>query len=514
MTNIFLANTLTRKKEKFVSIEKGKVKIYSCGPTVYSDIHIGNLRTYLAADILKRVLLYNSYKVQQIKNITDVGHMRTDPTSPRLRGAGETAAYDPIIAEALKTGKTSQQIAAEYTKKFFEDEKKINILPADTFPLATDNVKEMIELIKKLIDKGYAYVTDGKVLAAESGAKRGKAGIRGGADHGSFGTVYFDVKKFARYGQLSGNTLAKMDKLLEAVRVATETDKKDSVDFALWKKAESGRSMKWDSPWGEGFPGWHVECSAMSMKYLGDRFDIHTGGEDNIFPHHEDEIAQSEAAVGKKVVNYWIHAGFLLVDGKKMARREGNVYTISELEKRGFNPLAFRYLVLTAHYRSRLNFTWESLEAAQNSLNNLYREVTGFATSDKPKVARLPTPNAVGYGGQGCTECEQKFSKAINNDMDMPTALSVVQHLVKSNCPAGAKLASLYKFDQVLGLDFEKVAAEAAKVPEEVKKLVDEREELRNKGDFAGADKLRKKILEKGYEVVDEETGSRLKKAV
>src|SRR4030042_2797439 len=401
MADILLTNTLTRKKEKVTPIKSGFVGIYSCGPTVYRDIHIGNLRTYLAADILKRTLSYAGYKGQHIKNITGVGHMRTDPTSPSLpaseaglRGVGETAAYDPIIAEALKTGKTSQQIAAEYTKKFFEDEKKINILPADTFPLATEHVKEMIELIKKLIDKGYAYVTDGKVLAAESGAKRGKAGGRGEADDGGFGTVYFGVKKFEKYGQLSGNTLEKMDKLLEAVRVSSETDKKDSVDFALWKKAEGERSMKWESSWGEGFPGWHIECSAMSMKYLGNHFDIHTGGEDNIFPHHEDEIAQSEAATGKKVVNYWIHSGFLLVDGKKMARREGNVYTISELEKRGFNPLAFRYLVLTAHYRSRLNFTWESLEAAQNSLNNLYREVTGFATSDKPKVARLPTPNA------------------------------------------------------------------------------------------------------------------------
>ncbi|OGY22781.1 MAG: cysteine--tRNA ligase [Candidatus Woykebacteria bacterium RBG_13_40_15] len=518
---MFLTNTLTRKKEKFAPIKSGFVGMYSCGPTVYSDIHIGNLRTYLAADILKRILLYNGYKVQHIKNITDVGHMRTDEEHEQ--------AIDPVIAEALKQGRTPQQIAQEYTEKFFEDEKRLNILPANVFPRATEHIEEMIKLIERLRDKGYAYETDGAVLDAEGGAKRGKAGVRGEADDESFGTVYFDVKKFKDYGKLSGNTLDKTNKLLEAVRVSSETDKKDSVDFALWKKAESGRSMKWDSPWGDGFPGWHIECSAMSMKYLGDNFDIHTGGEDNVFPHHEDEIAQSEAVTGKKVVNYWIHAGFLLVDGKKMARREGNVYTISDIIQKGFNPLAFRYLVLTAHYRSRLNFTWESLEAAQNSLNNLYREVTGFATSDKPKVARLPTPNAppdslqdaaaskragVGYGGQGCTECEQKFLKAINNDMDMPAALSVVQHLVKSNCPTSAKLASLYKFDQVLGLDLEKVAAEAAKVPEEVRKLVDEREELRNKGDFAGADKLRRKIREKGYEVVDEETGSRLKKAV
>ncbi|HEX7456256.1 MAG TPA: cysteine--tRNA ligase, partial [Candidatus Nanoarchaeia archaeon] len=304
MADIFLTNTLTRKKEKFSPIDPKKVGIYSCGPTVYRDVHIGNLRTYLAADILKRILLYNGYKVQHIKNITDVGHMRTDESGG--------AAFDPVIVEALNSGKTPQQIAAEYTKKFFEDEKRLNILPADVSPKASEHIKEMIELTKTLVEKSYAYETDGN--------------------------VYFNVKKFAKYGQLSGNTLDKTSKLLEAVRVATETDKKDSADFALWKKAEAGRNLKWDSPWGEGFPGWHIECSAMSMKYLGNHFDIHTGGEDNVFPHHEDEIAQSEAAISRKVVNYWIHAGFLLVDGKKMARREGNVYTVADIIRKGFNP--------------------------------------------------------------------------------------------------------------------------------------------------------------------------------
>src|SRR3989344_8141741 len=327
MGDIFLTNTLTRKKEKFMPIKKGQVGIYTCGPTVYRDIHIGNFRTYLMADILKRALIYSGFKVKHIKNITDVGHMRTDDASD--------AAFDPVITEALKQGKTPQEIAETYTKQFFEDEKKLNILPANEYPKATAHIKEMIELTKILLDKGYAYETSG--------------------------TVYLNVKKFKNYGKLSGNTLNKMDKLLEAVRVATETDKKDSADFALWKKAEKGRTLKWDSPWGEGFPGWHIECSAMSMKYLGPSFDIHTGGEDNIFPHHEDEIAQSEAATGKKFVNFWLHGGFLLVDREKMARRKGNVFTISTIEEKGFNPLAFRYLVLTTHYRSRLNFTWKSL---------------------------------------------------------------------------------------------------------------------------------------------------------
>ena len=250
----------------------------------------------MEADILKRTLTYSGFKVKHIKNITDVGHMRIDAQG------GE--AFDPVITEALKKGKTPQEIAQEYTKQFLEDEKKLNIIPADTFPKATDHIKEMIEITKELIEKGFAYEADGN--------------------------VYYDVKKFKNYGKLSGNTLDKMDKLYEAVRVSSEADKKAGVDFVLWKKAEEGRSMKWDSPWGEGFPGWHIECSAMSMKYLGENFDIHTGGEDNIFPHHEDEIAQSEAAKGKKVVYMWFHAGFLLVAGKKMARRADNVYTISE----------------------------------------------------------------------------------------------------------------------------------------------------------------------------------------
>jgi cysteinyl-tRNA synthetase len=465
MVDICLNNTLTRKKEKFEAINPDKVGIYSCGPTVYRDIHIGNLRTYLMADLLKRVLTYNGYKVFHVKNITDVGHMRTDERQGQI---------DPVIAEALKEGKTPQEIASEYTKKFIEDEKSLNIISADVFPKATEHINEMIELTKQLIEKGFAYETDG--------------------------TVYFDVKKFADYGKLSGNTLDKMDKLLEAVRISSETDKKDAVDFALWKKAEPGRSMKWESPWGEGFPGWHIECSAMSMKYLGSYFDIHTGGEDNIFPHHEDEIAQSEAATGEKVVNYWLHGGYLLVNGKKMARREDNVYTVGDLVKKGFNPLAFRYLALTAHYRSRLNFTWDSLKAAESALNNLYRELTGFATG--------------GEVGEANSEFEKKFVESVNNDLDTPAALTIVWGLVKSNLAAGEKAATLYKFDEVLGLDLEKVAKEASEIPYDVRKLVTQREEARKKSDFEESDKLRSEIKSKGYEVADTEEGSKLKKIV
>lgn len=466
MTEIFLTNTLSRKKEKFKPINSEKVGIYTCGPTVYSHIHIGNLRSYLSADTLRRVLTYNGYKVKHIKNITDVGHMRTD-----IEGR---QAYDPIISEALKKGKTPQEIADEYTKTFLEDEERLNILPADVFPKATDHIKEMIELTKELLDKDFAYEADGN--------------------------IYFNVKKFGNYGQLSGNTLDKMDKLLEAVRVSSESDKKDSVDFALWKRADPEHILQWDSPWGKGYPGWHIECSAMSMKHLGKCFDIHTGGEDNIFPHHENEIAQSEAATGNTFVNLWLHGGWLLVDNKKMARREGTIYTISDITRKGYNPLSFRYLALTTHYRSRLNFTWDSLGASETALKNLYREVSGYVLESEPKI--------------GCAEYEQNFLKAVNDDLDTPKALSIVWDLVDSDYPASAKLETLFKFDGVLGLGLERSAKKVSKAPKEVEKLLEEREKARKDNNFRLSDKIREEIKLLGYEVVDTSKGQKLKRII
>src|SRR3989344_3703517 len=376
-------NTLARKIEEFRPIDPSAssgqaVGIYTCGPTVYREVHIGNFRTYIGADILRRVLMYNGFRVVHIKNITDVGHMRN------IGNAHHRQQIDPIIEEALKMGKTPEEIAAHFTKIYLEDEKKLNILPATVYPKATDHIKEMIEIIKILISKGFAYEVGG--------------------------TVYFDVKKFKNYGKLSGNTLSKMDNLLKAVRVSLETDKKDSIDFALWKNAEKDRLIKWDSPWGEGFPGWHIECSAMSIKYLGDTFDIHTGGEDLVFPHNEDEIAQSEAATGKKFANYWVHGGYLLIEGEKMSRSKGNVYAISEIEEKGFEPLSFKYLTLTVHYKSKMNFSWDGLEAAQTALNNLRNIVSNW---NKPKI--------------GCAEYEEKFLEAINDDLNIPKAMAVVR---------------------------------------------------------------------------------------
>ena len=475
MADIFLTNTLTRKKEKFVPIKEGFVGIYSCGPTVYRNVHIGNLRTYIAADLLKRVFLYNGYQVKHVKNITDVGHMRRS-------GADEH--YDPIIDEAMKEGKRPLEFAQHSTDLYREDEKKLNILPADENPKATDHIPEMIAIIKKLLDNGLAYQAEGD------------------------GAIYFDVKKFSNYGKLSGNTLDKMDKLMEAVRVSVETDKKDSADFALWKKGEDDRAMVWDSPWGQGFPGWHIECSAMSLKYLTNAFsenssgeqsrtiDIHTGAEDLIFPHHEDEIAQSEGAFNQTFVNVWSHAGYLLVDGKKMARSAGNFYILDDIVKKGFNPLAFRYLTLTTHYKSRLNFTWDSLEAAQTALNNLYREVSSYS-----REAKI-----------GCADFEREFLEAINDDLDLPSALTVVQKLLASNYPDSAKLESLLRFDEVLGLGLrDNVGGE---IPEDVEALVRERHVARIAKDWAKSDELRQKIAELGFEVIDSEETSKLKKII
>ena len=309
------------------------------------------------------------------------------------------------------------------------------------------------------------------------------------------GTVYFDVKKFKNYGKLSGNTLSKMDNLLKAVRVSLETDKKDSIDFALWKNAEKDRLIKWDSPWGEGFPGWHIECSAMSIKYLGDTFDIHTGGEDLVFPHHEDEIAQSEAATGKKFANYWVHSGYLLVDNEKMSRSKGNVYTISDLEKKGSDPLSFRYLTLTVHYKSKMNFTFEALSAAQTALNNLREIVLAY---DAPKI--------------GCAEYEERFLEAINDDLNIPKALAIVWELVKSDYPNSAKAETLFKFDKVLGLDLENaknyIKKTEEKIPENVQELIVQREELRKKKRYHLADQIRHKIKKMGYEIQDNDDGS------
>ena len=331
-------NTLEKSLDEVQPIDDGVVKMYTCGPTVYRDAHIGNLRSYLMADWIRRILTAQGLDVVHIKNITDVGHMRQE-----VLERGE----DKIIAAAIEEGKTPAEIADFYTLRFRADEEKLSIQPAHEFPKATDHIEEMLEIVQRLVETGYAYEVDGN--------------------------VYFEVSSFPDYGQLSGNIHEA--ELLEAVRVDADPLKRDPRDFTLWKAAEPGRTVKWPSPWGEGFPGWHIECSAMSIKYLGEKFDIHTGGVDNIFPHHEGEIAQSEGFTGKPVVNSWVHGQHLLADGVKMAKSAGNSFIMSDIEAQGLDPMAFRYLCMTARYNTRLNFTFTSLRAAQRGLQRLKNRV-------------------------------------------------------------------------------------------------------------------------------------------
>jgi cysteinyl-tRNA synthetase len=450
-----LYNTLTRRKEPFVPLTEGEATVYSCGPTVYRDVHIGNLRTYLLADWLRRALEARGLRVRHVKNITDVGHMRQE-----LLDQGE----DKVVAAALAAGKTPQQIAQQYTHSFLRDEAALNILPATVFPKATEHVEQMIAMTQRLLDQGLAYEVEGN--------------------------VYFAVDRFPPYGQLSGNT---GESLLEGVRAEADPLKRDARDFALWKAAEPGRVMKWVSPWGEGFPGWHIECSAMSTHHLGERFDIHTGGVDNIFPHHEDERAQSEGALGQQVVRYWVHGQHLLVDGLKMAKSTGNVYTLPDLQKRGFEALAFRYLCATVHYRHRLNFTFASLRAAALALNRLRQEA--FLASSAA---------AGGNGGRG-ERWERAFWAAVEDDLHLPRGLAVVWRLVRSDTPAGVKARLLQAFDRVLGFD---LFAPVAEVPPAVRVLLQERGELRSNAQYAQADRLRERIAAAGFHVRDGRSGS------
>ncbi len=469
-------NTLTRRIEDIVPLEHGKIKMYSCGPTVYRYIHIGNLRTFTMADWIRRSFEYRGFEVQHVKNITDVGHMRQE-----MVDRGE----DKILAQARKEGKTALQIAKYYTDAFHEDEQKLNIESATIFPRATEHIAEMIDIIQGLLEKDIAYEVKGN--------------------------VYFDIKRFPEYGKLSGNQLENM---LAGVREGVVEDRRNMEDFPLWKVAEPGREMSWDSPWGRGFPGWHIECSAMSMKYLGEQFDIHTGGVDNIFPHHEDEIAQSEGFTGQKFVNYWVHAQHLLADGQKMAKSTGNAYTRSEIEARGFDPMALRYFYTTALYRSRLNFTFRALQAAQTSLERLRGLAYQlFLQADTDRVFAVESiePNY----------WQETFLAEVENDLNMPRAMSIVWAMLRAHdCDPTTRLRLLFDFDRILGFDLKsylqsdlpqrKADSESylASLPTEITALVGERESLRSRGDYAQADHIRSEIVSAGYTVNDTAQGS------
>jgi len=454
--DIKLYNILSRKKEIFKPLKNKKAGLYTCGPTVYNPAHIGNLRTYIFEDVLKRILIYNGYGIKHVMNITDV--------------------EDKIIKKAQTEGKTLKETTGPFVKIFFEDIKKMNILKADAYPRATETIKEITRLIAVLLKNGYAY-------------------------KGSDGSIYFDISKFKNYGLLSG---LKTKKRKRDGRIsADEYGKKEAVDFALWKAARP-KEPSWPSPFGNGRPGWHIECSAMSMKYLGERFDIHCGAVDLIFPHHENEIAQSEAATGKKFVNYWIEGEHLLANGRKMSKSLGNFYTLRDIEKRGFNPLSFRYLILTSHYRSQLNFTWESLKSAQNALDNLTDAL------NEARLRSLAERNRASFGNEA-KNLEKRFLKTINDDLNMPKALAILWDVARhSGISSREKRKLLLKFDEVLGLGLKNT--KKTTVPIEIKKIVKTREYLRKKKSWREADEIRKELAKKGWMLEDTKEGIKISK--
>ncbi len=446
-------NTLTLKKEVFKPIRKNKVGLYACGPTVYDFAHIGNLRTYIFEDILRRTLEYNGFKIKQVMNITDI--------------------EDKIIKKAQQEKKNIYAITKPYTKIFFEDLKKLNIEKVEFYPKATGHIKEMVDLIKKLLAKGTAYQGEDK-------------------------SIYFSIKKFKNYGKLSQLKKREIGQRPGARISADEYKKEQAQDFVLWKSAKSNEPA-WPSPWGKGRPGWHIECSAMSMKYLGKTFDIHAGAVDLIFPHHENEIAQSESATGKTFSKFWIHGEHLLVDGQKMSKSLGNIFTLRDLENKKINPLVFRFLVLTSRYRSKLNFTWKSLEAAEKGLERLYNQISAIShqISDNGKINK---------------EYKNKFLTAINDDLNTPEALAVVQKILKSRLITdGSRLTTLLDFDKVLGLKIKENIL-AVEIPLKIKKLAEKRQKARESGDWQKADILRSKILSLGFKVEDAKNGYILKK--
>jgi cysteinyl-tRNA synthetase len=455
-----LYNTLSKKEDLFKPIKEGKVGMYTCGPTVYNFPHVGNMRTYLFEDLLKRVLEYNGYKVKHVMNITDVGHLTGD----------QDMGDDKVEKESLKQGKTAWEIAEFYTGIFKKDLEYLNIIPPNIYCKATDNIKEQIDLVLKLEEKGYTYKTsDG---------------------------IYFDTSKVSDYTKLSGQ---KIDELKEGARVEVNNEKKNPTDFALWKFSPKDvkRQMEWPSPWGVGFPGWHIECSAMSMKYLGEQFDIHCGGVDHINIHHTNEIAQTESATGKKPwVNYWIHGAFLNIKGgEKMAKSSGNFQTVkSAFVDKDITPLVYRFSTLNTHYRKPMEWSDEILNAGKNGLENLYS-----------KISRLG--NKVGKVN---SEWKDKFVKAINDDLNISQALGILNEMLKSDISNEDKLATAYDFDKVFGLKFDsikEIKKEETDIPENVIKLVKEREEARNAKNWAKSDEIRFQIVSLGYEVKDTKDG-------
>jgi cysteinyl-tRNA synthetase len=456
---VALYDTMARSVVEMAPVPGAPFLMYSCGPTVYRYAHIGNLRTFLMADLIRRTFEYQGIEVRQIQNITDVGHMTDDQFDP-----GE----DKMLVSAGLVGKSPEEIAVYYTDAFLEDVAAINIQPAAEYPRATAYVPQMLEIIAKLIERGHAYVADGG--------------------------VYFDVQSFPAYGRLSGNTL---DQLVAGHRKEIDdSNKRHHADFLLWRPAGAGRIVKWSSPWGDGFPGWHIECSAMSIALLGESFDLHTGGEDNVFPHHEDEIAQSEGAVGHQVVRHWVHGAHLLSEGRKMAKSAGNFYDLRDLAAQGHTePLAARLLFLQSRYRAQMNFTLEALGAAERTLSRWRRLIGGWSaeTGGTPGLA---------------DPYEKRFVDALNDDLDTPTLMALVSEVISSPALTPAdKAPLLLRWDRVLGLDLGKAIGVTREFPAIALEMIEQRETARKKKDFSTADRIRHKILSLGIEVEDTPEG-------
>lgn len=460
--DIYFYNTLTKKKEKFEPIDEKEVRIYSCGPTVYKDATIGNMRTNIFQDVLRRVLKYNGYKIKHAMNITDVGHLVSDADE------GE----DKMIKSAKEMHKSPLEIAKYYTELFFEDLKKLNIETPEIICKATDHIPDMIKYVEKLLKNGYAYETDT--------------------------AIYFDISKLDKYGILSGVNL---DEQKAGARVDVDSQKKNPYDFALWIKAPENHLMKWESPWGLSYPGWHIECSAMGQKYLGDVFDIHTGGIDLIPTHHENEIAQSKGACGKIPARFWIHGEYLLIDGGKMSKSLNNVYLVKDIEQRGYDPLVYRLFTYSSSYRNKINFTWDVMDANAKALEKL-REGYQKHLQGKEDVE-----------DEVVTNFEEEFHKAINDDLNMPLAMSVVWDVIKYP-KKSIKLAELLKkFDGVMALSIDKeIKKKDYEIPEEIIKIAKEREKARKNKDWAKSDELRDLISKKGFLIKDSQNGYKIEK--
>lgn len=456
-----LYNTLTRKKEEFKPLEGNEVRIYSCGPTVYSYAHIGNFRAYIFMDTLRRVLRQNGYSLKHVMNITDVGHLESD----------EDTGEDKMVKAAKKENKDPYEIAAFYTDIFFKDMERLHIEKPEIIAKATDHIQDMLEFVKKLVENGYAYETS-------------KA-------------IYFDISKLDKYPVLSNRNL---EDQIAGARVDIDPEKRSPYDFAVWIKAPESHIMKWNSPWGLSYPGWHLECSTMGRKYLGDEFDIHTGGVDHIPTHHENEIAQSKGLTGHIPAKSWMHVEFLQVDGGKMSKSLGNTYTLDNLQEKGIEPLAYKLFCYTAHYRTKLNFTFDVAESSQKALNRLREGYLVHLNSEED------------IEEEKIKEYKEKFMNAVNDDLNMPLAMGIVWEVVRNNIKSKQFANLLLEFDKVLGLDLKnsnKYSKEQEKIdlPVEIKELLERRKKARQEKNWQESDNIRDILKEKGYQVKDTKDG-------